>query len=98
MYTIRFSVLQPFDALLRALDNLRKMGFGLLGMNIAQCGSHYVTELRFEVRGNLTADTFVERLRLHDIADLVVAELASEAFAREELDQSERRGASWTFQ
>ncbi len=99
MYTVRFSAHHPYDSLLRALDILRKMGFRLLGMKVSQAASRYLCEIQFEVSGTLAAHTFVERLRLNEIADLVVEELVvSEIYASKDGNAADLRGASWTFQ
>lgn len=99
MYTVRFSTHHPYDPLLRALDILRKMGFQLLGMSVTRSGARYVSEIQFEVSGSLAAHTFVERLRLNEICDLVVEELVeSEFYASNDVNATDLRGASWIFQ
>lgn len=96
MHTIRFSTFEPYDALLRALDILRKMGFRLLGLNVSQSAPLNTMELQFEVCGNLPAHTFVERLRLHDILDLTVVDADEAMPGRRDFIPAELRSVSWT--
>jgi hypothetical protein len=63
MQAISFGTPEPFDHVPRALDILRTMGFGLHGLSIEKADDGvYRVHLRYEPRGELPAQTFLDRL------------------------------------
>ena len=63
MQSITFGTAEPLDHVTRALDILRTMGFGLQGLSIEKAGDDsFRVELRYEPRGDLPEQTFLDRL------------------------------------
>lgn len=63
MHTIAFSSTEPLDRVCRALDLMRKMGFGLTSMSVdPRAARAFHVRIAFEPRGELSASTLVERV------------------------------------
>ena len=63
MQSISFGTPEPFDHVPRALDILRTMGFGLQALSIERASDgSYRVDLRYEPKGALPAQTFLDRL------------------------------------
>ena len=63
MQSVTFGTEEPFDHVTRALDMLRTMGFGLESLSITKADDGcYHVDIRYEQRGDLSAQTFLDRL------------------------------------
>lgn len=63
MHSVSFATEEPFDHIPRVLDMLRTMGFGLEALSVAKAGDgSYRVNLRYEPRGDLPEQTFLDRL------------------------------------
>ncbi len=86
MELVRYRTSEPLEHLPRALDILRRMGFDLDSTEVVNGGrDEWHVRIRYQVRGHLSADTFVERVRqipgVRDVSGLAAEEsLVTAAF------------------
>lgn len=63
MHTLEFNSANPLDHVCRTLDAVRKMGFGFVAMTVDRKAENtFRISIVFRPRGELTANTLVERV------------------------------------